>query len=329
MSKDFIDTIICGDCLEVLSTLPDGSVNCCITSPPYWGLRDYGVEGQFGLEKTPEEYVGKMVAVFREVRRVLKDDGTLWLNLGDSYANQKSGDTYSGFNDRYFGRETDGGKQSQTVANADIGKLSFSGLKPKDLCGIPWRVAFALQADGWYLRQDIIWHKPNPMPESVTDRCTKSHEYVFLIAKSQKYFYDNKVIAETSKCWGSDKRSDMGNIRYEGKRTGVHSDDKAQQSFVTINEKRNKRSVWVVTTQPFKEAHFATFPPDLITPMVLAGCPEGGVVLDPFMGSGTTAVVARSLGRHFVGIELNPEYQRMAMMRVGKTTPSLFAGVTS
>lgn len=315
----FFNTIINGDSLEVTKTLPDGSVNCCITSPPYWGLRDYGVEGQLGLEKTPEEYVGKMVAVFGEVRRVLKDDGTLWLNLGDSYANQKTGDTYSGFNDRYFGRETDGGKQAQTVSNADIGRLDFNGLKPKDLVGIPWRVAFALQADGWYLRQDIIWHKPNPMPESVTDRCTKAHEYVFLMSKSARYYYDAEAVKEPIENPGKPRKfSKAGNKD--------RNDTLREYDPATVSG-RNKRSVWTVTTQPFKEAHFAVFPPDLIKPMVLAGCPTGGVVLDPFVGSGTTAIVARELGRRFIGIELNPEYADMARRRVGQTTPSLFEAV--
>lgn len=320
---DGINTIINGDSLEVIKTLPDNSINCCVTSPPYWGLRNYGVEGQIGLEKTPEEYVGKMVAVFGEVRRVLKADGTLWLNLGDSYANQKTGDTYSGFNDRYFGRETDGGKQAQTVSNADIGRLDFNGLKPKDLVGIPWRVAFALQADGWYLRQDIIWHKPNPMPESVTDRCTKAHEYVFLMSKSQQYYYDNEAIKERTLTKDNSNRNrditKLNNTPGRTKMMGLKTND---------YDNRNKRSVWTVATKPFKEAHFAVFPPDLIKPMILAGCPTGGVVLDPFVGSGTTAIVARKLGRHFVGIELNEKYKQMAERRVAETTPSLFMEVT-
>lgn len=319
---DGINTIINGDSLEVIKTLPDNSINCCVTSPPYWGLRNYGVEGQIGLEKTPEEYVGKMVAVFGEVRRVLKADGTLWLNLGDSYANQKTGDTYSGFNDRYFGRETDGGKQAQTVSNADIGRLDFNGLKPKDLVGIPWRVAFALQADGWYLRQDIIWHKPNPMPESVTDRCTKAHEYVFLMSKSQQYYYDNEAIKERTLTKDNSNRNrditKLNNTPGRTKMMGLKTND---------YDNRNKRSVWTVATKPFKEAHFAVFPPDLIKPMILAGCPTGGVVLDPFVGSGTTAIVARKLGRHFVGIELNEKYKQMAERRVAETTPSLFMEV--
>jgi len=279
---DGINTIINGDSLEVIKTLPDGSVNCCVTSPPYWGLRDYGVEGQLGLEKTPEEYVGKMVAVFGEVRRVLRDDGTLWLNLGDSY----SGSCQTGGTNSISGK----GKSQPHIKH----KRS-TNLKPKDLVGIPWRVAFALQADGWYLRQDIIWYKPNPMPESVTDRCTKAHEYVFLMSKSQQYYYDNEAIKE--------------------------------RTLTNDYDNRNKRSVWTVATQHFKEDHFAVFPPNLIKPMVLAGCPTGGVVLDPFVGSGTTAIVARELGRRFIGIELNPEYADMARHRVGQTTPSLFEAV--
>lgn len=228
--------IHCGDSLTILKTLPGESVDCCVTSPPYWGLRDYGVDGQLGLEKTPEEYVKKMVEVFSEVKRVLKKEGTLWLNLGDSYANTKTGNM-----------ETI--KNKRVVTNT-FKKEKPDNLKQKDLCGIPWRVAFALQADGWYLRQDIIWHKPNPMPESVTDRCTKSHEYIFLLAKSQKYYFDYKQIQE--------------------------------------------KSIWFE-----------------------AGCPEGGIVLDPFFGSGTTGLVAKKLRRNYIGIELNPKYVAMAEKRIG------------
>ena len=321
MLSDYLDKIICGDSLEVLSTLPDCSVNCCITSPPYWGLRDYGVEGQLGLESTPEEYVSKMTAVFSEVRRVLKDDGTLWLNLGDSYAGSGRGPT---------GENGLGNQQKRQ--GFDSPKIVIpDGLKPKDLVGIPWRVAFALQADGWYLRQDIIWHKPNPMPESVTDRCTKSHEYVFLMSKSAKYYFDAEAIKEkaTVGCKDTDflpnsekDKSDFTKIKSCA--TGASFNNRTGK----IIDTRNRRSVWTITTQPFKEAHFAVFPPDLIKPMVLAGCPEGGIILDPFMGSGTAAVVARSLGRHFVGIELNEKYKQMAERRVAETTPSLFMEVT-
>lgn len=268
--------IIQGDCLEIIKSLEDKSVNTCITSPPYWGLRDYnGEEKQLGLEDTPKEFVNNLVEVFREVKRVLRDDGTVWLNLGDSYANQRSGegaDTLKNLNVNTHGYKNPTKKQEKTNKNFNK-TLNYGNLKPKNLVGIPWRVAFALQEDGWYLRQDIIWHKPNPMPESVTDRCTKAHEYIFLLSKSFKYYYDNEAIKEDSKYYGKDSRSDKGNIRYEGKRT-EGADNLAQQSFVTIDEKKNKRSVWTVTTKPFKEAHFATFPMDLIKPCVLAGCPE-------------------------------------------------------
>jgi len=295
--------------MEILRTLPDESVHCCVTSPPYWGLRDYGVEGQLGLEKTPEEYVAKMVDVFREVRRVMRDDGTLWLNIGDSYSMStrgKGGD----------------GKQSTNVGTHHDRQWHIApGLKPKDLVGIPWRVAFALQADGWYLRQDIIWHKPNPMPESVRDRCTKAHEYIFLLAKSRKYYYDAKAVKEPvsdrvpfktngpMKAVGKIRLRPNGAATYEkfGFDTGCG---------VNANGTRNRRSVWTVTTKPFKGAHFAKFPPDLIEPCIKAGCPVGGTVLDPFFGSGTTGLVSLKLGRDFIGIELNKDYCDMAEKRI-------------
>lgn len=299
--------IFVGDCIESMRGLPDQSVHTCVTSPPYFGLRDYGHDGQIGLEPTPDEFVGKLVEVFREVRRVLADDGTLWLNLGDSYNSGSSGGL--------GGSTLGGGQNNQRVSNRS-GRGLVDPLKPKDLIGIPWRVAFALQADGWYLRQDIIWHKPNPMPESVTDRCTKAHEYIFLLSKSQRYYFDADAIKEPSAYFGKDTRSGMGNIRYEGKRTEGDAAANGQQSFVTINETRNKRSVWTVTTKPFKGAHFATFPPDLIEPCIKAGCPEGGIVLDPFGGSGTTGMVAQRHRRKFVLCELNPEYARMAEERI-------------
>src|SRR4030042_4677901 len=271
-----INTFIQGDFLIVLKTLPYEYIECCITSPPYWGLRDYGVACQLGLEKTPEEYVAKMVEGFREVKRVLKKEGTLWLNLGDSY----SGAGWRNNNDNPI--ET--------------------GLKSKDLVGIPWRVAFALQADGWYLRQDIIWHKPNCMPESVTDRCTKVHEYIFLLSKSQKYYFDNEGIKEPytkqMNRGGGDKLKANGKRDWDkgtGQQTYRHRDMRPDANG------RNKRSVWTVTTKPFKGAHFATFPGDLITPCILAGCPKDGIVLDPFIGSGTPGLVARKLGRKYIG----------------------------
>ena len=253
--------ILQGNCIETLQKLDDESINTCITSPPYWGLRNYNdEEKQLGMEDTPEEFVDNLVKVFREVKRVLRDDGTVWLNLGDSYS--------SG------GRTTTTNQSLRGDKDYGVTRPKPSkGIKPKDLIGIPWRVALALQQDGWYLRQDIIWHKPNPMPESVKDRCTKAHEYIFLLSKNVKYYFDNEAIKEDSKYHGKDKRSDKGNIRYEGKRTS-NKDTKAQQSFVTINPKKNKRSVWTITTKPFKGAHFATFPMDLIEPCVLAGCPE-------------------------------------------------------
>ena len=260
--------ILQGDCIETLQKLDDKSINTCITSPPYWGLRNYNdEEKQLGMEDTPEEFVDNLVKVFREVKRVLRDDGTVWLNLGDSYAMS----SIRGGNKKFSGNV---GAHNHYEKSIKKGKRKIpNGLKQKDLVGIPWRVALALQQDGWYLRQDIIWHKPNPMPESVKDRCTKAHEYIFLLSKNVKYYFDNEAIKEDSKYHGKDKRSDKGNIRYEGKRTS-NKDTKAQQSFVTINPKKNKRSVWTVTTKPFKGAHFATFPMDLIEPCVLAGCPE-------------------------------------------------------
>ena len=285
-----------GDCLDVLRTMPDQSVNCCVTSPPYWGLRDYGVDGQLGLEKTPEEYVAKMVEVFREVRRVLCDDATLWMNLGDSYCGGGRGG--NPLNSPHQKQKTNTGS---IVAPTSIP----NGLKPKDLVGIPWRVAFALQADGWYLRQDIIWHKPNPMPESVRDRCTKAHEYIFLMSKSARYYFDAEAIKEPA-AYAGQMRGGSTN-RYEQNAAGMDC---------KVYNTRNKRSVWTVQTQPFKDVHFATFPPDLIRPCILAGCPEGGVVLDPFTGSGTTGVVALRHGRRFIGIELNPEYHAMATDRI-------------
>lgn len=326
--KDAAGEIYCGDCLDVLRLLPDESVQTCITSPPYWGLRDYGVDGQIGLEKTPEEYVEKMAQIFREVRRVLKSDGTLWLNLGDTYYN------YRGNNDFSI---------KQTIANHDghamhspSGKRNYKNpnLKGKDLVGIPWRVAFALQADGWWLRQDIIWHKPNPMPESVTDRCTKAHEYIFMLSKKAKYYYDADAIKEDAiycGITGMDKTGYKDAQKYNGKHRKTDKQRGHGRRHAGFNDrwdgmtkaeqcssKRNKRSVWTVTTKPYKEAHFATFPPDLIKPCVLVGCPEGGVVLDPFIGSGTTAMVAKELNRRFIGIDLNKEYLELCKPRLAQ-----------
>lgn len=297
----------------------------CVTSPPYWGLRDYGMAGQLGLEPTPTEYVERMVEVFRLVRDVLTDDGTLWLNLGDSYANTgKSGGGSKGA--RW---EVASGR---TEDCAGTFKYAPPGLKPKDLCGIPWLVAFALQADGWYLRQDIIWHKPNPMPESVRDRCTKAHEYLFLLSKRERYYYDADAIKEASvtddprRPYGSpganalDPRGAQGRgeIRANVKRGDFNGKTNAlpvREAFRSFTESRNRRSVWTIATKPYSDAHFATFPVALVEPCVLAGSAPGDVVLDPFMGSGTVAQVAENLGRKWIGCELNPEYARMVKRR--------------
>ena len=308
-------TILQGDSREVLKTLPDCSVHTCITSPPYFGLRDYGVDGQIGLEETPDGYVSEMVELFREVRRVLRDDGTLWLNLGDSYAGSGRGRNADG---TAWVKQGDGSKQASnrgaiagTLVDVDCGDL-----KPKDLIGIPWRVAFALQADGWYLRQDIIWHKPNPMPESVTDRCTKAHEYIFLFSKSPRYFFDHEAIKEDSVYANCGRPSaKKGSFAAKGEPLA------GQLPFRAITEKRNKRSVWTVTTKPFKGAHFATFPEDLIVPCVLAGCPKDGTVLDPFNGAATTGVVALKNQRRYIGIELNPEYIKLSEERIRQQVP--------
>lgn len=302
-----------GDCRETMRRWAQEGVKVqtCVTSPPYYGLRDYGHEGQLGLEETPEEYIANMVEVFRCVKDILADDGTLWLNIGDSYANQKTGDTYSGFNARYSGTGLNGGKQAQTLANFDKKKKFDFGCKPKDLIGIPWMLAFALRADGWYLRQDIIWHKPNPMPESVQDRCTKAHEYIFLFSTSPKYYYDHEAIKEegvipagTLAAKGSEERANQ---------KGVNS---RPPEYKEYDGTRNKRSVWTVTTKPYEGAHFAVFPSDLIEPCIMAGAPVGGIVLDPFMGSGTTAQVAQNLGRKYMGCELNPEYKPLQEKRL-------------
>lgn len=356
-------TIHNGDCLDVLRTLPDESVHCCVTSPPYWGLRDYGtglwkggnpecdhmgephrlkatinkncgtgkdvknatqreffrdmckkcgairVDQQIGLEPTPAEYVANLVTVFREVYRVLRSDGTLWLNLGDSY----NGSGGVGGN----------GKQHTNQGSVDrLGnRAGWPGLKPKDLVGIPWRVAFALQADGWWLRQDIIWHKPNPMPESVRDRCTKAHEYVFLLAKSERYYYDAEAVAEAAEYGHRGSRFDTG-------KTAEHGMQRSQQGERDDSGTRNRRSVWTVSTKPYSGAHFATMPPDLVEPCILAGCPEGGTILDPFNGAATVGLVALQLQRQYLGIELNPDYCELSVKRIDGVARQkrLFAG---
>ena len=275
--------IIQGDCLDGLRTLPDACVQCVVTSPPYYGLRDYGHDGQIGLEETPEAYITKMVEVMREVRRVLRNDGTLWLNIGDSYAGSgkgPAGNLGARHNERHL---------EHTVASGNVPH----GCKPKDLIGIPWMLAFALRADGWFLRQDIIWHKPNPMPESVVDRCTKAHEYVFLLTKSARYHYDAEAVKEDA----------IG------------------------GDTRNRRSVWSITTKPFTGAHFAVMPEDLVEPCIKAGSKPGDLVLDPFTGSGTVAVVALRHGRAFVGCELNPAYVEIAKARITSDAPLFNAEV--
>lgn len=285
----------------------------CVTSPPYFGLRDYGVTGQIGLEQTPDDYVASLVGVFRGVREVLADDGTLWLNLGDSYAN-----------DGKWGGSS-GGKHAKALhGNTSIGRArTHTGLKPKDLIGIPWMVAFALRADGWYLRQDIVWNKPNAMPESVKDRCTRSHEYIFMLSKNERYFYDADAIKEPAVSTEIKKFTDGGTDKQRGHSrrhagfNGRYADKIAQDGVPTH---RNKRSVWSVATRPYKGAHFATFPPDLIEPCILAGSAPGDIVLDPFMGSGTTAAVALQHGRGYVGCELNRAYEVLQNERIEKAT---------
>ncbi|MDD1002386.1 DNA-methyltransferase [Pseudomonas sp. TNT2022 ID642] len=349
--------ILVGDCIDMMRTLPDKSVQTCITSPPYFGLRDYGVDGQIGLEETPAEFIARLVDVFREVRRVLRDDGTAWVNMGDSYASKPNGPVGFG------GHNTDAPHVAVRTANARRSSQIPEGFKHKDMMGIPWRLAFALQDDGWYLRQDIIWHKPNPMPESTRDRCTKAHEYIFLLSKSRRYHCDMEAIREpaiygatptgvgfghgfdavtkpratvptgwdTSTGDGghgafhkegaerarrdSFKREDSKREQViPGQNKGTHRPDRKESTWDTAT--RNKRSVWTVATHSFKDAHFATFPPDLIRPCVLAGAPRGGVVLDPFGGAGTTAVVAMQEGRKSILCELNPDYAAMAERRI-------------
>jgi DNA modification methylase len=357
-----------GDCLKLLASMPERSIDCCVTSPPYFGLRDYGtaeweggdpgcdhsvggqvqdnkapvaivfgvrpgcdaskckkcgavrVDSQIGLEPTPGEFVAKLVAVFREVRRVLRDDGTLWLNLGDSYASGKGTCYNPGGGDSSLGKERKRAG-AHPLNRGNKSDLTAQGLKPKDLIGIPWRVAFALQADGWYLRQDIIWHKPNPMPESVKDRCTKAHEYVFLLSKSARYYFDNESIKEPC----SEATHERAKYRWKRAQNGGGSKESMQghnydndfgDMAVDLEKGKNKRSVWTVNTKPYKGAHFATFPPALIEPCVLAGSRKGGVVLDPFNGSGTTGEVAILNGRRYVGIELNAAYIKLAETRI-------------
>lgn len=339
-------TILTGCCLSLLANMPEQSVHACVTSPPYFGLRDYSVQGQIGLEQTPDEYVATMVRVFREVRRVLRDDGTLWLNIGDSYASAWACNR----------RNVIGSGSLENGKREARPNRLVNGLKEKDLIGIPWRLAFALQQDGWYLRCDVIWNKPNPMPESVTDRPTRCHEYLFLLTKSERYAYDAEAIREPAehssiKRWQQNIDAQEGSSRANGgKKTngnmksvgGPGRSDKQRghsRRHEGFNERwdgltkseqakfgRNKRSVWTVATKPFSEAHFATYPPELIEPCILAGCPAGGTVLDPFFGAGTTGLVADRHGRHCLGIELNPDYVKIAEKRLRKDA-GLFADI--
>jgi DNA modification methylase len=328
MKQLALNTILTGDAYKMLKTLQDESVHCIVTSPPYWGLRDYGVKGQIGQEPTPEKFIHEMVKVFREAKRVLKKDGTLWVNIGDSYAAAPKKRT----SEQAARKSTLTGSKGTQIACKDQIKKTVEGLKPKDLVGIPWMLAFALRADGWWLRQDIIWSKPNPMPESVTDRCTKSHEYIFMFSKSSKYFYDHEAIKTEPKYWGVTGMDGSG-YKDAKKYNGKHSDKQRghsrrhagfNQRWDAMSTKEqmsmgaNKRSVWHIPTKPFPDAHFATYPEELIVDCIKAGCPEGGVILDMFFGAGTTGLVARKLNRNFIGIELNPEYVTIAEKRLQK-----------
>lgn len=336
--------ILHGDALARLREMPDGSVNCCVTSPPYYGLRDYGVDGQIGLESSPAEYIARLVEVFREVRRVLRSDGTCWVNIGDSYAN-----------DGKWGGSSGGKHVKALHGNTNIGRgRKSTGLKPKDLIGIPWMLAFSLRDDGWWLRQDIIWSKPNPMPESVRDRCTKAHEYVFLLTKSYRYAYDHEAIFEPlqaaavenyperakvtgrgTQCaadarWNDRDKSVGFPPSYKGSSFNKGKSVAVEQTGARVGEAprneaagRNKRSVWTLPTLPTPDAHFATFPIDLSETCILAGCPADGVVLDPFCGAGTTGLAAIKHGRKFIGIELNAEYIDIAHDRAGRHMPLL------
>ncbi len=294
---EYIDKIAAADCIEFMREIPDNSIDCCVTSPPYYGLRNYGADGQIGLEACPEDYVGRLVAVFEEVRRILKPAGTLWLNLGDTYAGSGCGAT--GNQSAEWMRNS---KNTNTVQGYANRPIRSGGLKHKDLIGIPWTVAFSLRSAGWYLRQDIIWHKTNAMPESVNDRCTKAHEYIFLLSKSRYYHFDWSVIREPA-------------AKHEGSRQALAYNGRIHR-YETDTPMRRKRSVWAVPTKSHKEAHFAMFPETLIVDCIKAGCPEGGIVLDPFMGSGTTAVVARSCGCHFTGCDINIDYVEIANKRL-------------
>jgi len=308
------DTILFGDCRETLSQI-DEKVRMCVTSPPYYGLRNYGDESnQIGQEDTPEEYIQNLVNIFRNVRNCLTDDGTLWLNIGDSYYNYRPGKGQALVQQTVSNNKQDLPDKCAKRAN------KLEGLKEKDLIGIPWMLAFALRADGWYLRQDIIWHKPNPMPESVRDRCTKSHEYLFLLSKNKKYYYDHESIKEKAvgERWGGNKPINLNNTKDTNNTfSGLTRPRKM------IYDKRNKRSVWKVTNRPYKGSHFAVFPPDLIKPCILAGSEKNDIILDPFMGSGTTAFVAKELGRDYIGCELHEGYGNLIQKRLNERTVTI------
>jgi DNA modification methylase len=301
------------DCMVGLKRLPDSCIDCCITSPPYYGLRDYGVDGQIGLEDSPEEYLSKLVEIFTEVLRVLKPEGTLWLNIGDTYNGYKGNANQKNMETMYAGH------RHQPTRKPNHG-LESKGLKPKDLIGIPWMLAFSLRSVGYYLRQDIIWHKPNPMPEAVKDRCTKSHEYIFLLSKSARYYFDQDAIKEKAV---SDNKPHM--VHHRRIENGTYR-EKYSDYEIPASEYRNKRDVWTVAVRPSKMSHFATFPQQLIRDCVLAGCPVGGVILDPFMGTGTTAMVARMYGRNYIGYEINSEYFKYIKEKI-QVEQDMFFGI--
>lgn len=310
-----LDTIYTGDCLEMLKKLPEESVHCCVTSPPYYALRDYGMDAQIGREATPTEYISRLTEVFTEVRRVLRSDGTFWLNISDTYAGK-------GNQGEYVDPKNPNGRNGQAVAL----NYKVEGCKPKDMIGIPWMLAFALRDSGWYLRNDIIWMKENPMPESVKDRCARCYEHIFLFSKSRKYHFDYKAISEPIAPTTAErlKRGTKGSGKFGSaipgqpqQQTINRTRERGSITDADINPLRNKRDVWTINTVPFKGSHYAAFPPKLVETCLLAGCLEGGIVLDPFMGSGTTGMVAKQLNRHYVGIELNPEFTEMAYRRIG------------
>lgn len=309
------DRILCGDALEMLRTLPDNSVHCCVTSPPYYALRDYGVDGQIGREDTPAQYVARLTDVFSEVRRGLRPSGTLWLNIADTYAGK--GNQGDSVDPKY-----PNGRTGQTVAI----NRRVEGCKAKDMIGIPWMLAFALRDSGWYLRSDIIWMKANPMPESCKDRPSRCYEHVFLLTKSRSYYYDAAAIAEpVAESTPMRMRRKFGKNKYSAGIPGQahqHLNDYRPNGYAEedIPLLRNKRDVWQINSVPYKGAHFAAYPPKLVETCLLAGCPQDGIVLDPFLGSGTTAAVAKQMGRHYIGIELNPDYCELAKQRIGGVT---------